>query len=506
MQQLITSTYEHHLQYAYHQIDKRGLYMDAERLKKLRTNVAKQIKDDLKQLSDIWGCHVYIGKDNNDGSKGSINVNSSTKLLPFLKSKGYEIPKVKKKDAETREIEYKESVCEIAVRKIFSECGTDLSLAQPIGILLDLQKLKTLKSRYIDARLFDNTFFSNYNVAGTTSGRRSCKKNPFGLGNNAQNLPKYTANKLVQALFDEYRKCIIARPNHLLFFVDQMSAEDWPVSALSNNTKALEELRNQVDRHSNLASFIFNIPIGSRTSDEWKSSIERQLGKKTRHAFNYRMQPRTMSELVAKEGFSISPQQCKLLLERIAVYDPSVKGVFHTYIQDTLFKEHKLVTPFGRERYFLGLRNESTNHSILSEAISFIPQSTVGDNTGLAVLYLHGCNSVNGQSFQENITHENHDSIGQEVPDKQDDILQVFEATGAAFDRQITFYNGITVQIPIEGEIGYNFKETVKLKSYTKEGLYEALHKLKSKYHNASEDYELKEASNGETTKEAVAQ
>jgi hypothetical protein len=126
----------------------------------------------------------------------------------------------------------------------------------------------------------------------------------------------------------------------------------------------------------------------------------------------------------------------------------------------------------GRERQFFGLRPNNPNYSLFNEAYSYIPQSTVGDNTGLSVLWLDDNNS----NF---VVQESHDSLAQEVEDDVAMLEQALASTTSAFDRTISFSNGFDIKIPLEGEIGYNFKDTVKLKDMTVESLREAYTKLK---------------------------
>lgn len=468
MQNLINNTYQHALASAYFKIDERGILTDKYKLLQLGLDVQKAIQDNLVKLSNIWNIRVYLGADNKDvisSFNSALNLNSDKKVLEFLRERGYKIPKVRTKNADTREVEFKESVSELAIRKILADC--DPAMVEPLKLIIEISKLDTLFTRYINAKRHDDIFYSCYNVAGTNTGRRSCKKNSFGLGGNAQNFPKHSANNFVH----RFRECLVSRPGRLLFFVDQKSAEDWPVSALAENHKALEELRSGVNRHIKLASFIFGIPESSRNTKEWKDSMEYYLGKKSRHASNYRMQAALMSDSLAKEGFAFSKKQCNTMLEKVNAYDPSIRSTFHQYVISQIFATHKLTTPLGRERFFFGLRNNDDNHKIINEACAYIPQSTVGDNTGLAVLDLGRCNDF--------VIHECHDSIGQEVPEDYNVLLKVFDDTRTSFDREITFHNGITVKIPIEAEIGYDFKNTISLKNYETQDLKLAYEQLR---------------------------
>jgi len=468
----IGSEYLNRLQGCYHEISKRGIKVDTVALEEARKYVDSHILYHCTTISNIWGCHVYIGSANDDGTNNSVNLNASSGTrtpLARLKDLGYKIPKISKKDDDGNYIS-KESLAELALQRMLSENQFSILGGDPVlKSMLSIRELATLKQRYINANLYTTSFgesvyLSNYNAAGTTTGRRASRKHPFGFGNNAQNFPKHGE------LASIYRNCLVAREGFIFLSVDQMSAEDWPVSALAQNQLALEELRNGLDRHRILAQKIFNLPDDHYTEDQWKDSIERYLGKKTRHANNYDMAERTFADSLAKEGKSFTVQQCKFILDRVNVVDPSIKGVFHEYVRQSLYKTRTLTTPFRRERQFFGLRggDNGGNNKIFREAFSYIPQSTVGDNTGFAVFELSCASDAKGEANQ--IVQEGHDSIVQESYDSPGQLYDKIQETRLSFKRTIRFSNGIEFEIPVEGEIGYTLgtMKTLKAKNGSK--------------------------------------
>lgn len=469
--------YERALSCAYHKISKRGIYVNIDRLDALRCEVINEITNLLDTLSTNWSRPVYVGniKSRLTISGTPININSSSgasSLLNNLKDMGYVVPKIRKKNAQTHEVNFEESANELALRQLFGDTG-DVNIKH----VLRIRELNKLLGTYINAWLFKQTYYCIYNVAGTVTGRRGSKKHIFGYGNNSQNFPKHSE------LGERFRKCLVARPGKILFSVDQMSAEDWPVSALAQNHNALRELSAKTwpenDRHTKLASFIFEVPIDSYTKNEWKgdnqeAAFKRYLAKKFRHANNYGMRGQRMSDTLAAEGFAFPKKACDQLLEKVDKYDPNIKLIFHTYVQQELSNSRTLRTPLGRERQFFGLRPNSPNYEILNEAYSYIPQSTVGDNTGFAVLYLDYDNN-------NEIIQEGHDSIVSEINDSIESLEKIFIAKEKAFDRELVFHNGIKIKIPIEAELGYDMGETIKLKEYTIDALRETYKKIKEK-------------------------
>jgi len=474
MQYKISAAYEHALQCVYFDISNRGIRVNTEELKRSRAIVSSEIDRYLAIASNQWGCAVFIGRDNNPGTNGAVNLNATQgeyALLKKLKDLGYDVPKISRKDNEG-EYETVYSTGELALQKILSRNQFNYPGGDPaVKAILKVRELGKLKSAYLNARLLkrggDGYFLSIYNVAGTVSGRRNSKKHTFGFGNNGQNFPDHSSTASL------FRKCLVPREGNIFLFVDQVSAEDWPVQALSQNYNALAELRAGVDRHTKLASMIFAIPISARSEREWKDSMERYLGKKTRHAHNYDMTAPRMSDELAKEGYSISEGSCKVLLQKVDIVEPNVKGVFHKFIQNEISNTRILVTPFGRERQVLGARPGEYNNTIFKECYSFIPQSVVGDNTGFSVLEL--------ESLYPNdkyIVQEGHDSIVQDIPVDINTIYNQLEKTVKSFDRNIKFKNGIDIQIPIEAKLGFSFASAIKLKKFTKEEIKIVIEKL----------------------------
>jgi hypothetical protein len=455
MSDRICASYLLQLQGIYHRISNRGILVDAQRLEEAREYIDREVQNQLLIIRNTWGCHVYVGATNDDGSKDSVNLNSSSGSrtpLAKLQSLGYKIPKINKRNEETGEYESKESLAELSLQKLFAANQFAIPGGDPvIKAILRIRELTTLRTRYVNARLYHREagsyYLSSYNVAGTTTGRRNSKKHTFGFGGNGQNFP----NRGEEA--SKFKRCLVAGEKKIFLFVDQIQAEDWPVSALAHNINALKELAEGVDRHRKLASLIFNLPENQITD------MQRYLGKKTRHARNYGMRGNTMSDSLASEGYLVPPTMCQFLLDTVGKIDPSVEGVFHKYVEQQLYATRTLRNPFGRERQFFGLRagDSSNNQKVFREAYSHVPQSTVADNTGFAVFYLE--RTEGGQVVQEG-----HDSIVQEPADNINALYDTTQKTLHAFDREIVFHNGIRVNIPVEAKIGYDFDKVIPIK------------------------------------------
>lgn len=488
MQAIINNHYEHELAYHFHNIDKRGLLIDVDKKENVvRAQCDIELKNNCDFLTNFWGRPVYIGTENWIDHPDSFNLNANSgenTVLINLQKLGYNVPKIRKKNQETDEYEMKDSAGELALVKLLADPSRWPSPSAGEGIkkLLETREVITFRNRYLNAKLYKDVYYANHNVAATVTGRRGSKKTIFGFGGNDQNFPSRGR------LSGLWKECIIARNNRVFFFVDQVSAEDWPVQALSENHTALQQMIAGINRHYIFASQIFGISVddlkkqrankNNLFTKEQQDQAEMQyyMGKKGRHSNNYGMQPTRFSEALAAEGgFTVTVDACKNILTIIDRIDPNVRKVFHKYIQEELAKSlHMLRTPLGRERQFLGLRSGEKNYSILNEGYAYIPQSIVGDNTGLAVCII--------ESFCDYIRQDGHDSICQELPDREDILRSVFNNTKTAFNRDITFHNGVTINIPIEGQLGYDWEHKVKLEEYTEDALMVAYKELKEKY------------------------
>jgi hypothetical protein len=492
LQNLITSNYEHRLAFHFHNIDRRGLLIHPDLKEQARLKCEEELTNNCAYLSNFWNTEVYIGSENapENPTRPTMNLNANSgnnTVLINLTRLGYNVPKIRKKNIETDSYELEESAGELALVKLLADPSRWPSPSAGEGIkkLLETREVITFRNRYINARLYHNIYFANHNVAATVTGRRGSKKTIFGFGGNDQNFPSRGR------LSDIWKECVVVRPGKLFFFVDQVSAEDWPVQALSENHTALAQMIAGVNRHYIFASQIFGLSVdelkkkrsnkdGSYTKEQQdEAEMQYYMGKKARHSNNYGMQPTTFSEALAKEGgFTVPIEACKNILSIVDRIDPNVKRIFHKYIQDKLANSaHMLQTPLGRERAFLGLRSGEKNYSILNEAYSYVPQSTVGDNTGLAVCELEACHNY--------ILQDGHDSLCQEIPDNEQTLRTVFKNTANAFKRRITFHNGVEIEIPIEGQIGFNWKDKIKLEEYSEDCLMNAYKELKEKYGNS---------------------
>jgi len=441
------SEYEMPLARAFYYIDQRGTLTDKPSLDALKTKVVNELNEKCVDISKSLNDRpvVYrkslgeaLAKQLGIPLNSILNIASVPQLREVLTN---ELKIKLKKDRKTGN----ESTGEEALNEAFAA-----TLNPTLKHILRTRELNKLLGTNIEVRLPNNVFYSCSAVTGTVTGRRASRTNFLGYGSNGQNIPKHSD------LGEKFRGIFISRPGKIFVACDQASAEEWVVQGIitdiSGDRKGLDELeksiRTGISRHAILASEIFGLPI-EKTNN--KNCLEYYVGKKVRHAGNYGMQSKKMAAVMASEGFPTTPVFCQKVLTRFHQVEPLVKGVFHKWVEDCLVKTRVLRTPLGRKRTFHGLRPYGDNNEVFREAYAYVPQSTVGDNTGMAVLFCHSVPT-------EVVLKDDHDSILTETDDTFEAVLQAVQLLQKAFDRILHFQNGLELKIPIEFEIGYSLK------------------------------------------------
>ena len=473
--------YEYEMQLAryLYDVDQRGILVNQTKLKTLRDFVVSELNSICVQVSQALNGKAVVTSAE-DAKKISkllsispdhiLNLASTTQLKDLFETLNIKL----KKDRITG----KESTSEDALQDAFAKTGNPI-----LKHVLRTRELGKLKGTYIDASLLDGVLYGCASATGTVTGRRASRQNFLGYGSNLQNQPKHSD------LGARYLECHVARPGKIFVQCDQASAEEWIVwgiiADVSGNDKGIQGLRESIEtgisRHARLASEIFNLPL-SQTND--KNCLEYYLGKKVRHAGNYDMRDETMSIQMAAEGFMISRDICATILSKFHEVEPEIRGVFHEYVKQTLIKTRMLSNPLGRQRTFHGLHPSRDNGKVFREGYAYIPQSSVGDNTGFALVHCE-------RTKPGWVIQDKHDALLLEVADTYETVMEARTLLLSAFDRVFRFPNGYEVRIPIDFEIGYDVKNLKKMSNNVEEW---------------SKKYEaIKEGRNAEKVEKAVA-
>jgi DNA polymerase I-like protein with 3'-5' exonuclease and polymerase domains len=362
----------------------------------------------------------------------SFNPRSPSQLLGVLANAGIKIPKVKQASEE-----WGESTNDKALAKIV-ERGTDspevIAFVQHMRLLRQGQKLL---SSYCKAALDDDgRWRCSYNVEGTTTGRSSTKKTPWGTGGNNQNIPRDGFAGI------KFKRLFVADVCKTLFQSDQEQAEARVVAYLAGCRKLIELFETGKDIHEYAISSILGEDIRQfkeKDPDHYKKL--RQYGKIVNHGGNYDMGPDTLSESAIKQGIILDPKTAKEFLNKRREVFPEVYNVWHKSVQEELKKSRTLWTPFGRRRIFMGI----ADHKMFREAYAFVPQSTVPHITNVMWLW------ASKQPGAEVLQH-GHDALLIQVEDAR---LDLFVKAFIQETKTIIFEcNGSKVIIPWDGAIG----------------------------------------------------
>lgn len=182
----------------------------------------------------------------------------------------------------------------------------------------------------------------------------------------------------------DLRDMYIPDEGYALVEVDLSQAEARVVDLLAEDYEGLEEY-GILDKHCKVASFIYTehtyeeLLYLSKKLKTDEGVAMRQLGKKSKHATNYEMEPFRFSFLA---GLEIS--EAKKVLAAVHRAYPKVRGVFHKQVEEQVRKTRTLRNPLGRIRVFY---KKLDSHGI-KVAYSWIPQSTVSDHMKRAMLNL----------------------------------------------------------------------------------------------------------------------
>lgn len=439
--------YEMPLARALFHISNRGLLVDDNRLGKFKKYVQGEIDNCLDKASTAASRKVvgvgYKGKDE------VLKIASPKAVADQIKKLGIHIPKSK-----TAKGWVEDATKGATLQRIFSKTGNEF-----VWQVIRFREMQRMMS-YANITLLDNILYSTYKATGTVGGRRSSSENFLGLGTNGQNLPKHSKVGML------YRSCIVARPGKIFIWGDQKSAEDWIVHGIIADvtegriTTGIDQLLAGINRHRKLASKLFGKP--EEQID--KAGIEYFLGKKTRHAGHYGMRGQRYSDSLAEKGIHLTADVCDHFLKIFHQEEPQIEKVFQKYVETELTNHRSLTTPIGRGRDFFALRNFSDNSSVFRDAYSYIPQSTVGDNTGLSILWME----TNHPGWT---VADHHDALGEEVDDSIDSVVRTIDAMQQSMKREIEFPKGFKLTIPSEFEIGYDLGSMVSCDDLSRTGL-----------------------------------
>jgi DNA polymerase I-like protein with 3'-5' exonuclease and polymerase domains len=207
--------------------------------------------------------------------------------------------------------------------------------------------------------------------------------------------------------------------------------------------------------HERTASFIFDKP-----ETEIEPLVERYIGKKCNHAFNYRMGPYKAAESINKEGnITVSVAQTKMYHEKY--HQNYMIKRWWSEIEEKLSLDRTITTIYGRRYRFYSAWGEK----LFKDATAFEPQSTVADHVfgaiqdelgiagGIKLVY---SSIVKGHESDIKIVETAHDSIIVECPNTI--VNEIAEQVVKCMRRPMVI-KGDQFTIPVDCKVGERWDE-----------------------------------------------
>jgi DNA polymerase-1 len=234
-------------------------------------------------------------------------------------------------------------------------------------VMRDLQKKISVLRTAVDP---DGRMRTQYNIAGTTTGRLSSSFSEFGTGTNLQNIE------------EALRSIFIADPGYKLAYLDAEQGESRVVGAIEGNLfgdwRYLDNCE-QGDLHTNVAKLCWpglgwtgDPRLDRKLAEQpyYRHYDRRFMCKKIGHGSNYGGKPRTLAGQ-AKVDVSVIEQFQPLYFAAFPAH-----LLWHSHVERQLREFGHLISLTGRKRWFFGRRNDDAT---LREAIAFDPQGSLAD-------------------------------------------------------------------------------------------------------------------------------
>lgn len=387
------------LYHIYQRIDKKGILVDEEQRKKLheKYNIIRQVGESrLRALTE----------------QRVLNINSP-KQIGLLIYDELKFP-IRRKQSKTTGIQSydtsEETLEELATfHPNDSRAGEHGKLI--LETILFLRKIYRILETINTPLHPDNRLRCNYNLSGTENGRTSASKtidemlrvNEKGkiervrLGHSLQTLGKHGFTYDGTMYGNDLRTMYVPAPGLVFVEADLSQAEARVDAVLAEDYEILSRFDDAYGIHRLTASWVY----GCSPADISKGTERYHVGKTVRHAAERNMGPNRFALMIQKPlGF------CTEVLNKFHATQPKIRSIFHTDVRNAVKKTRLLVAPNGRRRDFFGKLDEP----LYNEAISFLPQAIVGDQTKFSMIPF----SEENPNFPWLM--ESHDSVMCELP------------------------------------------------------------------------------------------
>ncbi len=389
-------------------ISQRGMLMDDEKKRELFGKALLRVEELNAKLEEVVGHPVNVSS-----PKQMMTLLYSDLKLPVQYHRKTRKPTANKETLERLFSRYPNSIFKLAldIRDIVKDIGT-----------------------YLNAKASaDGRYRTSYNPTGTETGRSSSKKTIFNDGLDMQNIPRPLDEEEEgdeEKWKADIRGLFMAGNDKVFDMWDLWQAEAYCVAIFSKCQAFLTKLGNKNKIHTMVAGWIYGKEEKEITPKEY------YVGKRTVHASNYGLGPILFSVLIKK-----SVKEAKEIMDRYRSHAPEIE-MWHRELKEEL-RKRKLVTPFGRQRWFRNRYGED----MFREAYAHLPQSTIADYCHQAMIKIEY-----GLPEGAEIVQEGFDSLIIERIDSEAMSQEIEGIIKMAFDKTL-FWKGEEFKIPVERKV-----------------------------------------------------
>ncbi len=328
-----------------------------------------------------------------------------------------------------------------------------LEMGWPIGFIV--KGRQTVKHKGFLKTSLDkgNRLKCAYKISGTKFSRISSSKTIFrGCGGNLQNWP-HRGHGVRSIVIPDIP---IVRGGKVIpykfIYADLEQAEARVVAYIAGIERLIKLFEEGEDVHTWMASTVI-----FRCSEKEVTFERRYLSKKIVHAGNYKMGwwklLITLAADAVKQGAIIpmTAAEAKKALNRYHGYFPELI-MWHLSTADELRESRYLTDLLGKVHYFFGALNDDT----VREAISFVPQSTVGSLLDLGLSRLDA-ELEEHEEKEMRCVAQAHDAVLFQAPeDRIDEAIGLLERNLII---PLKTHDGVEFTIPLGCTVGDNWEE-----------------------------------------------
>ena len=338
----------------------------------------------------------------------------------------------------------KVSTGEVALRKLVKRYPNETV----INDIINYRKVSKLINTFLDINLDDDGKMRTcYNASGTKSGRISSSKTLWKTGMNLQNIPVGKSKGV-----ENIRNIFVPTKGKVFIKADLSQAEALAVAEIlyRHGDSTLRDLHKvkDFDIHTWMIDQLYKHTGISSLKDR------RDIGKLANHSGNYGAGPNVLVNKAAKE--EIEGIDYKIAQSILSARHKAIPGlrIWWKWVERQLRKTRTLTTCFGRTRYFFGRLDDTT----FRDAYSFEPQSIVGDVTNRILTKIE----MNPDSKLD-VLLQVHDEVDGECYAKDVDAVndEIQKASIIPL-----FINDIPLIIPMDVEVGSNWRDVISYKKY----------------------------------------